>query len=469
MAQSYDMIVIGGGPGGYVAALRGLQLGLSVALVEKERLGGVCLNRGCIPTKALLSDVEGIQWARRAAKAGILLGDPDVDFRAIMRRKAEVVEQVVSNLEKHVTGAGVTVCHGSAGIRGPGEVSVDSGEVLRAKHVIIASGSRSWVPRIPGADLPGVVTTRQILQVDKAPERLIIVGGGIIGQEFASIFSAVGSRVTVLEALDRILLGVDSELAKKYLTLLRGKGVSCETGVRIGEIIKTNTGLRVIYERKSKEKTADADLILMATGRKPFMDGLGIEDAEIRTENGAIAVDRCLKTSAEGVYAIGDVIGGRMLAHVASYHGEIAAENVAGRDRSREDNVVPSCVFTMPQIACVGLTEEEAHAAGRAFRTSTFALSASGKAVAMGEQRGWVKLIEDSQTGRLIGAHLMGPHVSEMVSGLALAIRSGMTASDIADTIHPHPTISESIREAALGFLDGPIHSASRTKSQNPT
>ena len=468
MAQSHDMIVIGGGPGGYVAALRGRQLGLTVALVEKERLGGVCLNRGCIPTKALLSDVEGIEWARRAATAGILLENPGVDFQAIMRRKAEVVEQVVTNLEKHVLGAGVTVCHGSAVIKEPGEVRVDSGEVLRSRHVIVASGSRSWVPPIPGADLPGVVTTRQILQVEKAPEKLIVIGGGIIGQEFASIFSAIGTTVIVLEALDRILLGVDSELAKKYLTLLRGRGVSCETGVRIGEIVQTKAGLRVIYQKKSKERTADADLILMATGRRPFMDGLGIEDAGIRTENGAIAVDRFLKTSAEGVYAIGDVIGGRMLAHVASYHGEIAAENIAGRDRSRDDSVVPSCVFTMPQIACVGLTEEEAQAAGRAFRTSTFALSASGKAVAMGESRGWVKLIEDSEAGRLIGAHLMGPHVSEMASGLALAIRSGMTATDIADTIHPHPTISESIREAALGFLDGPIHSASRTKSHNP-
>lgn len=468
MAQSYDMVVIGGGPGGYVAALRGRQLGLSVALVEKERLGGVCLNRGCIPTKALLSDVEGLLWTRRAAKEGILVEEPSADFRRVMQRKSAVVEQVVTNLEKHVAGAGVTTVHGSAKLIEPGAVTVDSGQVLQAKRIILASGSRSWSPPIPGADLPGVVTTRQILEVEKAPERLVIVGGGIIGQELAAIFSALGSTVTVLEALDRILLGVDAELARKYLTLLRGRGVSCETGVTIGEILKTNDRLRVVYEKKSKEKATDADMVLMATGRRPYTEGLGIEDAGIRTENGAVTVDRCLRTSAEGVYAIGDVIGGRMLAHVASHHGEIAAENIAGRERSREDDVVPSCVFTIPQIAWAGLTEEEAQAAGRSFRTSTFPLSASGKAAAMGEPRGWVKLIEDSQTGRLIGAHMMGPHVSELASGLTLAIRSAMTSSDIVDTIHPHPTISECIREAALGFFDGPIHSAARTKSHNP-
>lgn len=467
MAHSYDMVVIGGGPAGYVAALRGRQLGLHVALVEKERMGGVCLNRGCIPTKALLSDAEGLSWAMRALRQRILTSEPVVDFARLMQRKSEVVEQVVTHLEQHVSAEGVCTFRGSGRILGSDAVHVDDGQILKTEHIVIATGSCSWTPPISGSNLPGVLTTRQILDLQTLPEKLVIIGGGIIGQEFASIFSTVGSAVTVLEAVDRILLGIDLELARKYLTLVRGKGVSCETSVRIGEIRKTGDCLQVVYEKKGKEKVAEADVVLMATGRRPFVEGLGVEELGIQLERGAIKVDRCLQTSAKGVYAVGDVIGKQMLAHVASHHGEIVAERIAGKDRTLEDEVIPACVFTSPQIAWTGLTTEEAGNAGRAFRTSTFALSASGMAVAMGEPRGWIKLVEDAETGRLMGAHMMGPHVSEIAGGLTLAIRSGMTASDVANTIHPHPTISECVREAALGFFDGPIHAAARLKTRN--
>lgn len=465
MDETFDMIIIGGGPAGYVAALRGRQLGLSVVLMDKERIGGVCLNRGCIPTKAILSDMEGILWTRRAVREGILDREPMVDFARVMHRKDAVVEKMVSNLDRHLTASGVKILKARAKVADRGVVATDQGETIRGRNIVIASGSRPWTPPIRGADSPGVVGTRQVLGFDRTPERLVIIGGGIIGQEFAAIFSSMGSRVTVLETLAGILNSVDGEMARKYMSLLPGRGITTHVGVRVECIEEVRGGLRIVYEKKGKESIAEADLVLMATGRRPFFEDTGIAELGIEVDKGAIRVDPFLRTSVEGIYAAGDVTGRNMLAHVASHHGEIIAENAAGRNRAAHDDLVPACVFTMPQIAWVGLTEEQAAASGRPFRTSTFSLTANGKAMAMGETRGWLKLIEDLETRRLIGAHFMGPSVSELIGGMTLALRKGMSAPDITDTIHPHPTISEALREAALGLLDGPIHSASRTKS----
>jgi dihydrolipoamide dehydrogenase len=359
----------------------------------------------------------------------------------------------------------VRTIEGKARVLDPGTVGISTGEILKARNIVIATGSRPWSPPIRGTDLDGVVTTRQILDLEKAPQTLVIIGGGIIGQEFAAIFSALGCRVTVLEALGTILSEVDSEIAKKYASLLPGRGIVTEVGVTVQAIEKTQARLRVVYEKKSKEKVAEADLVLMATGRRPYWESSGIGNLGLDVGHGAIPVDRFLRTPLEGIYAVGDVVGGKMLAHVASYHGEIVAENIAGRERTAEDNLVPSCLFTLPQIAWVGPTEQEILTSGRSFRSSTFSLSASGKALADGDSRGWIKLIEDGESRRLIGAHLMGPHVSELIGGLTLAVKKGMSATDIADTIHPHPTISEAVREAALGLLDGSIHASSRLSS----
>jgi dihydrolipoamide dehydrogenase len=458
------MAVIGGGPGGYVAALRARQLGLSVVLAERERVGGCCLNRGCIPTKALLADVEGLLWVRRAVRDGILDQAPAVDFPALMRRKDGVVDKIATNLEKLLAASGVERVDGAATVVEPGTLLTGEGKTLRARNTVIATGAASWIPPIPGADLPGVLTTRGILQLDKLPKSLVIVGGGIIGQEFATIFSTLGTRVTILEALGRILGEVDSELARKYASLLPARDITCEVGVSIHGIERSNDELRVVYEKKGKEKVVSADVVLMATGRRPVLDGWGREHLNAKVDNGALAVDEFLRTSIDGTYGIGDVIGKKMLAHVASYHGEIVAENCAGRNRTVHDDVIPSCIFTVPQISWVGLTEDEAKEAGRAFRTSTFSLSTSGKAQAIGEPRGWLKLVEDTTGGRLIGAHFMGPQVSELIAEMALAMRSGLGIQDIIETIHPHPTLSEAVREAALGLRDGPIHSESRVK-----
>jgi dihydrolipoamide dehydrogenase len=261
------------------------------------------------------------------------------------------------------------------------------------------------------------LTTRQILELKQIPERLVIIGGGVIGQEFAAIFSIIGSKVTVVEVLDRILSEVDTEIARRYASLLPGYGVSTELSAQVKAIEKAGNLLRVVYEKRGKEKICEADAVLMAAGRRPYLEGLGLSESDVKVKNRAIHVDQCLRTSVEGIYAIGDVTGRKMLAHVASYHGEVVAENIAGRERDVEDELVPGCVFTIPQIAWVGLTEEHVKASGRPFRTSIFSLASSGKAQAMGEARGWLKLVEDSETGRLVGAHFLGPQVSELIGG----------------------------------------------------
>jgi dihydrolipoamide dehydrogenase len=464
MTETYDMAVIGGGPGGYVAALRGRQLGLSVLLIEKERIGGVCLNCGCIPTKALLSDVEGFHWCLRAARDRVLHQAPEISFAGMMKRKTGVVDKLVENLERLLAAAGVRVVLGAARISRPGEIAVDTGGTWKAKNIVIATGSRAWAPPIPGIHLQGVVGTRQALELTDIPDSVVIIGGGIIGQEFAAIFAGLGAKVTVLEALPRILNEVDGDLAKRYATLVSAR-IRNETDVRVARIEREGPILKVYYEKRGQEKLVEGALVLTATGRRPYCDGLGLEQLGVAIKNGAVAVDDQLRTSAPGIYAIGDVIGGKMLAHVASYHGELVAEIIAGHTKRVCEEPTPACVFTSPQIAWVGPTEEKARQLGRQYRTSVFSLSASGKALAMGEPRGWVKLMEDTQSGKLIAAHLLGPNVSELLGELTLAINKGLSAADICDTIHAHPTLSESVREAALGFLGGSIHAASNVKS----
>jgi dihydrolipoamide dehydrogenase len=465
MQNSFDLVTIGGGPGGYVCAIRARQLGLNVAIVEREKVGGVCLNRGCIPTKALLSDVQGIHWTHRATKDGIIDRPVNVDFSALMRRKTSVVDGIVSNLEKHLCALNITIIHGKGQIKDPETIQTDLGETIKSKNIVLATGSRPWRPPIPGIDSPGIIGTREALELTELPKRLAIIGGGVVGQEFAAIFASFGSRVTVLEVLDQILVGVDKELAKKYASFLPGKGVAAELGAKIHVIEKKDSGLRITYEKKGKEKVIEVDLILVATGRRPWVQSCGAEELGIVSEHHSISVDPHLQTSVKGVYAIGDVLGRQMLAHLASYHGEVAAENIAGRQRIAEDDLVPSCVFTIPQMAWVGLTAEQAESSNIPSKTSTFTLWSSGKAVAMGEPKGWMKLIENSESGRLIGAHFMGPDVSELIGMMTLAISSGMSAADFSESIFPHPTISEAVREAALGLMDGPIHSAPRVRS----
>jgi dihydrolipoamide dehydrogenase len=455
----YDLTVIGGGPGGYVAALRGAQLGARVALVEEKRIGGVCLNEGCIPTKALARSVELLLDIERAREFGILVSEPALDFVKMMARKEMVVERLVSGVEALLQARKVELFKGRGRLLAPDKVAV-GGEELSTRSIIIATGAEAGMPPVPGLDLEGVITSSEILKLEEAPSDLVIVGGGVIGMEFASIFNALGTKVTVIEMLPSLLPPVDEELSRRYLNLVRREGVEVHLNSPLRGMQKDAPSLLVEYGTDEKVGSVEADYVLIATGRLPYTEGLGLAELGIRTGRRAIVVDEYLQTTVPGVYAVGDVTGGWMLAHVASRQGEIAAENALGDKKAIDYRAVPYCVFTLPEIAGVGLTEQELKGKGIPHKKSIFRFGASGRALTMGETRGLVKLLCHEE-GEVLGLHIMGPHATDLIVEGALAIQVGATASDIVATIHAHPTLPEAVREAALGQFEGPIHALS--------
>ena len=449
-----DLVIVGGGTGGYVCAIRAAQLGLGVALVEKERLGGVCLNWGCIPTKTLLRSASLYRQAQRLAEFGVALdGAVSVDWAAMMARKQTVVDRLVGGVETLLAGHNVAVLFGTARLASPQRVEVNmnngSRTVLDARNVVVATGSLPARPPIPGLDLPGVVTSDGILALEAIPRRLVIIGGGVIGIEFAALFSALGAQVTVIEMLPDIMPPVDRDLSKRYRLFLRKQGVDLKLAARVEKVSAEEDGLAVHYTLKNRQETAEADLVLNATGRVPFSDGLGLDELQVKRERGRIFVDDRLATSAPGIYAVGDVTGEVLLAHVASRQGEVAAEVIAGHDSRMDYRAVPNIVFSMPQIAGVGLTSQEAKERGIEVEVGTFPFSASGKALAQGEAEGQVRLLCEPGSGRVLGMHVMGPGASDLIAEGALAVQLGGTAQEIAETIHAHPTLAEAIAEAA--------------------
>jgi dihydrolipoamide dehydrogenase len=460
MSDSFDICIIGAGPGGYVAAIRAAQLGAKVGLIERERVGGVCLNWGCIPTKAMVSSIELLVEIERAEEFGVMVSEPGFDFSRMMARKNQVVEQLVSGVEGLLRARKVEVLAGTGQLISPTQVKVTGGstQTVEARKVVVATGSVAAKPPVPGLDLPGVLTSKEIVSLKQLPENLVIVGGGVIGVEFATIFSALGTKVTIIEMLPSILTTVDEELARRQQQALRKQGVDVHTRSPLKEIREKTGTLEVVYEGPKGEATVEADTVLVATGRVPYTEGLNLKGLGVGTEKGAILVDGHLETKVPGVYAIGDVTGGYMLAHVASHEGEVAVEHALGKDSAIDYQAVPNCVFTMPEIAGVGLMEQEAKEQGISYKKSRFPFTASGRALAMGETTGLVKMICDQESGRVLGLHIMGPHATDLIAEGALAIKCGATAEDVARTIHAHPTLSEAVREAALGQAEGPIH-----------
>ncbi len=460
MGETFDIGIIGGGPGGYVAAIRAAQLGARVVLVEEERIGGVCLNRGCIPTKAMASSIELLMEIENAWEFGILVGEPGFDFSKMMARKDEVVERLVSGVEKLMEAHKIQVLAGHGELISPSTIKVSgpSQQEVEAGKVIIATGSVPAKPPVPGLDLPGVITSDEILALEELPQDLVIVGGGVIGMEFASIFNALGTKVTVIEMLPTLLPPVDEELARRYLQLVRRQGVDVHLRSPLKEITESEGVLEVVHEGPKGEGVVRTEMALLSVGRAPYTEGLNLEQIGVRFEKGAIAVDEHMATNVPGIYAIGDVTGGWMLAHVASREGEVAVEHALGRDSVMDYKSVPNCVFTLPEIAGVGLTEQETKEQGLPYKKSRFPFSASGRALAMGQTTGQVKMLCDENSGEILGLHIMGPHATDMIAEGALAIESGATAEDIIRTIHAHPTLPEAVREAALGQVDGPIH-----------
>jgi dihydrolipoamide dehydrogenase len=452
-----DIVIIGGGPAGYVAAIHAAHLGAKVALVEKDRLGGTCLNRGCIPTKALARSAEVLLETKRAKAFGIEAASIRIDFPGIMAHKSKSVDELVSGVERLMKASKIRVCRGEGRILSPHLVRVNDEEIA-ARKIVIATGSESTPLPVPGADLTGVLTTDGILELTELPKSLIIIGGSYVGVEFASIFGALGTKVTIVKRTPLRLEPVDEEIGRRFAQTLPRQGIEVKVEAAVKAIEKKGAGLSVVWDTPDGEQGVDGQMVLMATGRAPYTGGLSLSELGIRTDGGAIRVNEYLETNVKDVYAIGDVLGKNMLAHVASYEGEVAVENALGRSRRADYHAVPNCVFCHPEIAGVGITEKEASEGGIPYKVSKFPFAACGRAVTMGETTGLVKLICHAGDGKVLGMHIMGPHASDLVAEGALAIRLGLTAEDIVHTIHAHPTLPEAVRETAMGQLDGAIH-----------
>ena len=461
--DSADIAVLGGGPGGYVAALRAAQLGARVILVEKDRVGGTCLNVGCIPTKALLTSAELLLRAKRGSEFGLAIPQVSVDLPALMACKRKTVDQLVGGVEQLLKARRVTLVRGAARIIRPDTLSVDDGQggkrEYSAQRIILAPGSVTATPPIAGSDLPGVITSTGALDIDTVPARLVIVGGGVIGLEFACIYEALGSKVTVLEMTRAILPGAtDEAIAKRLHSLLRRRGLDVQTNAVVQRIEQNGGMLRVFAGTAGAETTTECDRVLIATGRWPNTQGMGFAELGLRMNGRAIAVDERLATNLPNVWAIGDAIGGWMLAHKAMVDGRVAAENATGGQRQVDYRSVPSVIFTRPEVASVGLTESQARAAGVPIKVTQFPFSANPRARIFGETDGLVRLICEAGSGRILGVHMLGLHVTDLIAEGALAVQTGATADNLAWTTHAHPTLPEAMLEAALGFSGGALH-----------
>ena len=455
--NEHDIVIIGGGPGGYVAAIRAAQLGAKVAVLEKDRLGGTCLNRGCIPTKALVRSIEVLLEARRANDFGIDISNIQINFPKIMARKRQVVDNLVSGVERLMKTHRISIYKGTGRILSPRQIKVD-GKEIATKKLIIATGSESALLPVPGLDLPGVLTTDDILELKEVPESLIVIGGSHVGVEFACIFSALGSKVTIVKRRPLQLEPVDEEIGRRFAQTLPRRGIAVKIGAAVKGIRQEGDVLKVVWDTPDGEQGVEGQKVLMATGRQPYTGELGLEEPGIKMDGRAIVVNEQLETNIDGVYAIGDVLGKSMTAHVASYEGEVAVENACGHQRRADYRAVPTCIFTQPEVAGVGITEKEAKENGIPYKVSKFPFVSCGRAVAMDETMGLVKIICDTENGKVLGMHIMGPHAGDLIAEGVLAIQMGATAKDIVYTLHAHPTLPEAVREAAMGQLDGAIH-----------
>src|SRR5713226_3249577 len=463
MAGPFDVVVIGGGPGGYVAALRAAQLGASTAIVEKDRMGGTCLVRGCIPTKALLQSTELYSLAKAGEPFGLVTGNVGFDWPTAQKRKTQVVDQLVKGVEGLLKAGGVTSLRGAARLAGKGQVAID-GETITAKDIVIATGSAISRIHMKGAQL--TIDSDRILELKEVPARLAVIGGGVVGMEFAAMFAALGTRVTVLEMLPQVLPMVDADLVTAYAKHLTGLGGVIQTNAKVTEVVKAKGGLQVQFSAGGEGGAVDADQVLLAVGRSPYTEGLGAEEAGVKLERGRVVVDPHLRTTADHVWAIGDVIGGIMLAHVASYEGVCAVENIAGHaDRVPDYHAAPNCIYTEPEIAHVGLGEKEAKDKGLEVKVGRFPFAASGRALTLGQSEGFVKVVSDARTGLLLGAHIIGPRATDLIAEATLAIQNGLTLEQVDLTIHAHPTLPESLMEAALAAQGRAIHVANRKLS----
>jgi dihydrolipoamide dehydrogenase len=460
-----DLVVIGSGPGGYVGAIRAAQLGLRVGIVEKDsRLGGTCLLRGCIPTKALLHSADLLDEMRHAETHGIRASGVEVDFPAVMARKGKIVDKSTAGVNYLMKKNKIEVVKGLGRIEGDGRVAVESeaGSVsIAAKNIMIATGS---VPRLlPGIELDGkrIVTSDEILELDAVPESLIVLGAGAVGVEFASVFVRMGSRVTVVELLPRMLPIEDEEVSKEFERTFKKRGIECMTGTRAGRIVATDGGVECTVQGKSGgETTLTAAMLLVAVGRAPYTEGLGAKEAGVTvSDRGFVPVNEFGQTNVPSIYAIGDVIDSPQLAHVASAEAIVAAEHMAGvQTRPINYATTPSCTYSDPEVASVGLTEAAAREAGYDVAVGKFPFSASGKARILERTEGFVKIVSEKRYDEVLGVHIIGPKATELIAEAGLMIQTESTTEEVARLMHPHPTLSEAVLEAAHAVHGSAVH-----------
>lgn len=450
--MTYDLIIIGAGPGGYEAALEAADKGMKVALIEKDKLGGTCLNRGCVPTKTLMHTADIARELKDAAKFGVNVSDYAVDAAKMQERKTEVLDTLRSGIAAMMKKGKVDVIEGIGVIEGTGKVRVGD-DVLEAKNIMIATGSKTFVPPIEGIDTPGVVTSDVLLdKADGIYEHLVIVGGGVIGMEFASLYAALGTKVTIIEALERVLAPLDKEISQNVKMIGKKRGMDIHAKAMVEKFEPAADGKIITYYREKDElQSVESDGVLVCIGRRACTDGLFADGVEVEMNRDKIVVNDKYETSIPGVYAIGDVIGGIQLAHTATAEGRNAVAIMNGEEPTINMNVVPSCVYTNPEIATVGITADEAKAAGQAVITKKFIMSANGKSVLSDQERGFIKVVADAESRKILGAQMMCARATDMIGEFAIAISNELTLDDIADTIHPHPTFVEGINEAVRG------------------
>ncbi|HWQ62231.1 MAG TPA: dihydrolipoyl dehydrogenase [Negativicutes bacterium] len=452
----FDIAVIGGGPGGYVAAIKAAQYGKKVCLFEKGELGGVCLNRGCIPTKALLKSAAVLHEVRHAAQFGVTVPGGEaaaLDFAAAQQRKAGVVKKLTGGVGMLLKSNQVTVFTGQAAFADKNTL-LFGGERITADNIIIATGSQPARLPIPVSAGAPVITSDEALELKEIPRSLVVVGGGVIGVEFAYLFASLGTKVTIVEMFDRILPPIDAEVAQQADKMLRGLGIQIFCSAKATKI--ENTTLH--FEQGSAAKQAVGEKILIAVGRTPNTEGLNLAAAGVAMDRKAIKTDERMKTNVPGIYAIGDVNGKSMLAHTASAEGLVAVDNIIGKASVMDYGRIPACVYTNPEIASIGMTEDEARQKHGDVKVGRFPFAANGKAMVEGESAGFIKVITEAKFGEILGVHMFGLHTTDMIASMAVAMTAEASAHEIVAAIHPHPTLSETVAEAFHAALDRAIH-----------
>lgn len=467
--EERDLVIIGGGPAGYVAAIRAAQLGDKVTLIESDALGGTCLNRGCVPSKALLHSVELYQSMKNAEQYGIKATDVSIDLAKMQARKSKVIATLVGGVQSLLNGNKVEVIKGRAKLTPSRQVEIDTGQeqkqTVQAKNTILATGGKPIRLPIPGADNPsGIINAESILDIDYIPKSLLMIGGGVIGVEMATILAKLSCQVTIVEMLPHILPLEDAELTSILARALKEDGIQLYEGTKVSKIEDSEGGKAVTVSDGGVEKKLEAEVVAIAVGYCPNTDGLGLDEAGVATGKGGIQVNERMETNVPNVYAAGDAIGGMMLAYVAMEEGIIAAENALGKNSTIDYQAVPRCTFTLPELASVGLSEEEATAQGYQIQVGRFPFTANSMATILGERRGLVKIVTESKYGQILGVHIAGPRATELIAEATLAIKLETSPQEIVATMHAHPTLSEALREAALDVTGETIHFLSKKR-----